>query len=453
MINLIVTIFGGILVIGGLYFMFLGFQTPPNPLYFFMGLIATVFGFILAIFFGSRIELKRGGKEAAGMKELKRPVIPPATKKTAEKAAPKAVKEKPGKVITPPKAKAIKPKAKPAEEPKAVPKIKPKPSAIKPKEKPKKAPIEPKKAPIEPKKAPMEPKKAPIGAKAPSEDKKGAVPPFGTRPTPKKVTKEKPQPKKVDKSSIIKPKEAKKVEGTPAIKPRKKRPEEMPGKVKEEEKPARPVPKSVLETADKERLKELKSRKGKDDEFVKNRLDRLKENYIQNAKDIENIIDERLDSFKGTLDKLKSETSEPSIIWSFEAQDVQGAMTDIIDKAENKILMMYPWVRNVELSILKKFMDTESRMIIQEASLDDDASVELIRLLQEKDVKIRTMPHVHTVAVVADDSNGLIISTDPIYESYEVGVIYKDSKSIQEIERLFDDAWEISKDVDLGIEE
>ena len=92
-------------------------------------------------------------------------------------------------------------------------------------------------------------------------------------------------------------------------------------------------------------------------------------------------------------------------------------------------------------------------MIIQEASLDDDASVELIRLLQEKNVHIRTMPHVHTVAVVADDSNGLIISTDPIYESYEVGVIYKDKKSILEIERMFEDAWSISQDVDLGLRE
>lgn len=75
-------------------------------------------------------------------------------------------------------------------------------------------------------------------------------------------------------------------------------------------------------------------------------------------------------------------------------------MKDTIVTAQNKLLMMYPWVRNIDVSVLKKFMDTESRMIIQEASLDDDASVELIKLLQEKDVQIRTMPHVHTVAVV-----------------------------------------------------
>jgi hypothetical protein len=90
-------------------------------------------------------------------------------------------------------------------------------------------------------------------------------------------------------------------------------------------------------------------------------------------------------------------------------------------------------------------------MIIQEASLDDDASVELIKLLMENNVEIRTMPHVHTVAIVSDAENGLIISTDPIYESFEVGVIYKDQKSIEEIERMFEEAWSLSQNIELGI--
>ena len=189
----------------------------------------------------------------------------------------------------------------------------------------------------------------------------------------------------------------------------------------------------------------------KDDDYVKKRLDRLKESYIENAQDIESIIDERLDSFKGTLGKLKSESKEPGIIWSFDADDVQEAMVETISKTNNRLLMMYPWIRNIEVSTLKKFMETESCIIIQEASLDDDASVELLKLLIDKNVKIRTMPHVHTIAIVSDNKNGLIISTDPIYDSYEVGVVYRDQKSIEEIERLFKDAWSISQDIDLEI--
>jgi hypothetical protein len=436
MINLIVSVFGALLVIGGFYFMYLGFNIPPNPIAFFVGLIASVFGLILVIIFGSRISLSKGATPKPKKAKTPRSAV---TAPIQPKKMP--VKDrKPSKPA--PEPRAIKPKPRLREEPKFGPTSTP---PIK-KEKDTSAgkAITPKKA-ISPKKKVETPSTTQKkDEKIPSTEKKTTLPPdLATKPKtpPKKIA-------PVKKATIDKAPEE------PAIKKEDKAepPQVKTFKVKEktDEKPV-PAPKSVLETADKERLKELQTRTGRDDQFVKNRLDKLKENYIQNAKDIESIIDERLDSFKGTIDKIKSDSTEPSIIWSFEAQDVQEAMKDTIITAENKLLMMYPWVRNIDVGILKKFMDTESRMIIQEASLDDDASVELIKLLQDKDVKIRTMPHVHTVAIVADETNGLIISTDPIYESYEVGVIYKDKKSILEIERMFEDAWSISQDIDMEL--
>ncbi len=219
----------------------------------------------------------------------------------------------------------------------------------------------------------------------------------------------------------------------------------LPGKTSTE--PLKAVKKPKI----RKKVKSVKTTAESEDEFVKNRLNRLKENYIKNTKDIENLIEERLDSFKGTLDQIKSESKDPSIIWSFDAGEVQETMKDTILKANERILMMYPWIRNVDVSVLKRFMETDSKMIIQEASLDDDASVELIKLLMENNVEIKTMPNVHTVAIVSDKDNGLIISTDPIYESFEVGVIYKDQKSIEEIERMFEEAWSLSQSIDLGI--
>jgi len=412
MINLIVSVFGLLLVCGGFYLMYLGFTVPPNPIAFFLGLIASVFGLILVIFFGSKIDFSKGAMPRP--KKVKK-AKPPSKTPTKPKKMP--VKDKkPSKAAPSSGPRAIKPKPRAKDEPRFGPAPE---SSIPLKKEP-----ETRGKAIKPKKKMEEPEKT---------QKPTTLPPdLATQP--------KTAPKKI---APVKKKTAEK-DGT--VTPPK------PTPAKDEEKP-RHAPKSVLETADKDRLKELQSRTGRDDQFVKNRLDKLKENYIQNAKDIESIIDERLDSFKGTIDKLKTDSTEPSIIWSFEAQDVQEAMKDTIVTAQNKLLMMYPWVRNIDVSILKKFMDTESRMIIQEASLDDDASVELIKLLQEKDVQIRTMPHVHTVAVVADEANGLIISTDPIYESYEVGVIYKDKKSINEIERMFEDAWSISQDIDLELKE
>ncbi|EKF86011.1 hypothetical protein [Methanobacterium formicicum] len=444
MINLIVSVFGGLLVIGGFYLMYLGFNIPPNPIAFFLGLIASVFGLILMIFFGSRIDLSKGAMPRP--KKVKAPKSA-ATAQIKPKKMP--VKDKiPSKSATINDSRVIKPKPRPKEEPKFGPSSTSTPPIKKEKAAPVGKAITPKKKTETPPST-FKPQKKDA---APTNKSTTLPPDLATKPKtqPKKIAPKKIAPVKkatTDEGSAIKKED--KAEKPHQVKPFRIKPKtDEKGKTDEKVVPA---PKSVLETADKERLKELQTRTGRDDQFVKNRLDKLKENYIQNAKDIEGIIDERLDSFKGTIDKLKTDSTEPSIIWSFEAHDVQEAMKDTIVTAENKLLMMYPWVRNIDVSILKKFMDTQSRMIIQEASLDDDASVELIKLLQDKDVKIRTMPHVHTVAIVADEVNGLIISTDPIYESYEVGVIYKDKKSILEIERMFEDAWSISQDVDLEL--
>jgi len=186
----------------------------------------------------------------------------------------------------------------------------------------------------------------------------------------------------------------------------------------------------------REPSKAPKPRKGKD--FVKERLHSLKREYMKDFEGLDDVIEER-----------KSETKS-SIIWSFEASDVQEIMQDTLTEANESIMIMYPWIRNLDTSILKKFIDTKSKVIIQEANLDDDASVELIKLLIDNNVDIRTMPHVHTVAAVADNKKGLIISTDPIYDSFEVGVVYNDKKSIKEIQKLFEKAWSLSNKISIG---
>jgi len=477
MIKLIVTICGGLMIIAGFYAMYWGFVIPPNILLFFLGLILAVAGLFLVILFSSGIEMPE--KRASTTPRT----VPNPT--PIMKARPKPVKvEKEKKVST---------EAKKKETLETIEKIKPQPRIKKPKkvERPemstKSAEAEKPSEPIgsreiKPKKKPDIGKTSTLPPKAAfqssSEVKKPVEKPVekeSVKPDKEELEKFKPVEPEVEKAETVKPEaEPVKTKPVPRItrpdKKKDKKPDiiaeqkdklEEPAKSKEEKpekerKPITPVkteePQTppVLKRPDLTKLRSNSS-KTKEETYVKQRLERMKESYIQNTQDIESIIDERMDSFKGTLGKLKNESKEPGIIWSFDADDVQNAMMDTISKANHRILMMYPWIRNIDVGILKKFMDTESRIIVQEASLDDDASVELLKLLQDKEVQIRTMPHVHTITVVADDSNGLIISTDPIYESYEVGVIYKDQKSIEEIERMFEDAWEISQDVDLEI--
>ncbi|MFZ0442376.1 MAG: hypothetical protein WAL81_07060 [Methanobacterium sp.] len=418
MINLLVTVFGGLLLILGFYGMSFGFSTPPNLGLFFGGLVSSVFGIILMIFYASRINLSGNKSEKP---------------KAISKVVPKHVNSKPkkgpiesiGTNIKPAATKPVKQSSKTKPKPKPVSIDQTKPVETAP-EKPVKKII-----PVTSRPVPKKVSKEPSDSSLKDKELKTSTPPEFSKEKTKKIVPVSKNLKSKDDSSPIKPVLIKESEPEKSDKDNKTRPE----------------PKHF----DASKLKSTKRSEKDDKEFVKNRLDRLKENYIKNAKDIESIIDERLDSFKGTLDTLKSESQEPSIIWSFDAGDVQDALKDTVSKAQSKILMMYPWIRNVDVAILKKFMDTESRMIIQEASLDDDTSVELIKLLIENEVKIRTMPHIHTVAVVSDNTNGLIISTDPIYESFEVGVMYKDQKSIEEIEHLFEDAWGLSKDIDVEI--
>ncbi len=450
MINLIVTVFGGLLLILGFYGMSFGFATPPELGIFFGGLCSSVFGVMIMVFFGSRVNLPRSSSK-------QRTKIPKQVPKPVKGMNRKGALENIGKNIKPP-AKPVKPspKIKPQPKPVSVEKSKPSTTDIKEPQKPAKKITPVTTRPI-PKKVN---KQSNEDLSEHEKELKTSTPPEFSKVEPKKVApiskglESDVEPKKV--ASISKGLESdvepKKVapskvsrDDTSPIKPVLLK--ESASEKSDKRDSVKPVPKHI----DASKLKSSKNKEKDESEFVKKRLNRLKENYIKNAKDIESIIDERLDSFKGTLDTLKSESQEPSIIWSFDAGDVQDALKDTISKADKKILMMYPWIRNVDVAILKKFMDTESRMIIQEASLDDDTSVELIKLLLENNVKIRTMPHIHTVAVVSDNTNGLIISTDPIYESFEVGVMYKDQKSIEEIERLFEDAWGISKDVDMEI--
>jgi len=82
MINLIVTVFGGLLLIIGFYGMSFGFSTPPELGLFFGGLVSSVFGVMLMVFFGSRVNLSRSSSKPRSKIPKKAP-IPVTTKKGA----------------------------------------------------------------------------------------------------------------------------------------------------------------------------------------------------------------------------------------------------------------------------------------------------------------------------------------------------------------------------------
>jgi uncharacterized protein YdeI (YjbR/CyaY-like superfamily) len=424
MIYLLITAAGVLLLFAGLYAMSLGFSTPPNIVMFLLGLFSFVLGMMLIILFAGKVELgslKKNSPVAAGSSEIRQ------TRTKRIKEPSKTIKSETNhKVVKTTKSAQITPKrtSKTAISPsKVVERKTPQHDSIKsdkskPSRKPRKF--------LRFKKDNTKSSESPSKEKTPVESKKVV-----------------PRPMKKAQSSAN---NSSKTSNLPASKNGKTTQSESKMEPKKAIKPVKSPPKKpVMKSVP---TKPSKSSKG-DNKFVTDRLTKLKREYIENVDDVEELIEERLDTFRGAINQIRSESKEPSIIWSFDASDVQEAMKDTILKANKKVIMMYPWIRNIDVGILKKFMDTNSRMIIQEAGLDDDASVELIKVLLDNNVQIKTMPHIHTVAVVSDDKNGLIISTDPIYESFEVGVIYKDEKSILEIEKLFEEAWSLSKDITL----
>ena len=96
MINLLVTVFGGLLLIVGFYGMSFGFSTPPNFGLFFGGLCSSVFGIILMVFFASKVDLSRSKSSKPRNK------IPKMAPKPVTGKAKKGPIESIGKNIKPP---------------------------------------------------------------------------------------------------------------------------------------------------------------------------------------------------------------------------------------------------------------------------------------------------------------------------------------------------------------
>lgn len=453
MIYLLVTFAGILMIFAGLYFMSLGFATPPDIFMFFLGLILFVPGLIITLLFAGRIDLE--SIKAASEKKTPKKKVKPAKRAPVKRQpafkAPEAVEGAPEKKVVGVGRSTLKaPEAVEGVSKRRIPSIL--------KEKPEKI------SEVSEKSVPETSAGAkPVTAETPRKESKDIKPSTGEASASESIASE---PSKIAPIRKITPEKAIR----PA--PKKKSPEMISEGVSKSE--STETPRKRLFSLPKLRKgKEDVSEKGRglppkkktqkpakpaparktpsktDNSYVTERLKKLKQEYIENVDDVEDLLEDRLDSFKGAINRIRAETREPSIIWSFDASDVQDAMRETITAAEESVVLMYPWIRNIDVSVLKKFMDTESRLIIQEASLDDEASVELIKVLMDNNVEIRTMPHIHTVAAVADDKNGLIISTDPIYESFEVGVIYKDKKSISEIKKLFEEAWNLSDEINL----
>jgi len=90
-----------------------------------------------------------------------------------------------------------------------------------------------------------------------------------------------------------------------------------------------------------------------------------------------------------------------------------------------------------------------SRVIIDEFDVSDMSYMFLVSSLLKQGVHIKTVPKVHTVNLITDDSHAMIISESQ--NDFEYGAIYEDRNSISNIRADFEKTWNIASNLDENV--
>lgn len=113
-----------------------------------------------------------------------------------------------------------------------------------------------------------------------------------------------------------------------------------------------------------------------------------------------------------------------------------------------EIMLEIPSLNKLSDRFLSHVPTIYSRVIIDEFDLSDISYTVLIASLLKQGVHIKTVPKVHTVNLITDDSHAMIISDGSFAGSSEYGAIYEDRVSISNIRADFEKTWNIASNLD-----
>ena len=123
---------------------------------------------------------------------------------------------------------------------------------------------------------------------------------------------------------------------------------------------------------------------------------------------------------------------------------------DAFDKlainVNKEIMLEIPSLNDLSDRVLSHVPTIYSRVIIDEFDVSDMSYMFLISSLLKQGVHIRTVPKVHTVNLITDDSYAMIISDSN--NGMEYGAIYEDRTSISSIRADFEKTWDIASSLD-----
>ena len=116
-----------------------------------------------------------------------------------------------------------------------------------------------------------------------------------------------------------------------------------------------------------------------------------------------------------------------------------------------EIMLEIPSLNTLSDRFLSHVPTIYSRVIIDEFDLSDISYTVLIASLLKQGVHIKTVPKVHTVNLITDDSHAMIISDGYVSGNPEYGAIYDDRASISNIRADFEKTWNIASNLDENV--
>jgi hypothetical protein len=123
----------------------------------------------------------------------------------------------------------------------------------------------------------------------------------------------------------------------------------------------------------------------------------------------------------------------------------QEAFDNLAINVNKEIMLEIPSLNDLSDRVLSHVPTIYSRVIINEFDVSDMSYMFLISSLLKQGVHIKTVPKVHSVNLITDDSYAMIISEG---KDIEYGAIYDDRNSISSIRADFEKVWNIASSLD-----
>ena len=123
----------------------------------------------------------------------------------------------------------------------------------------------------------------------------------------------------------------------------------------------------------------------------------------------------------------------------------QEAFDNLAINVNKEIMLEIPSLNDLSDRVLSHVPTIYSRVIINEFDVSDMSYMFLISSLLKQGVHIKTVPKVHSVNLITDDSYAMIISEG---RDIEYGAIYDDRNSISSIRADFEKVWNIASSLD-----